>query len=77
VLDAKGVKYTAVELNDIPDGPGMRIEMAKILDGRTSVPAVFIKGEFMGGCNDGGRGGIMKLDESGELDAILKAAGAM
>mmetsp|Transcript_13334 Transcript_13334/g.36851 ORF Transcript_13334/g.36851 Transcript_13334/m.36851 type:complete len:176 (-) Transcript_13334:1579-2106(-) len=77
VLDAKDAKYTAVELNDVPDGSGMRIEMAKILGGRTSVPAVFINGEFIGGCNDGGKGGIITLNDSGELDTLLKAAGAI
>jgi hypothetical protein len=50
--------------------------MGKLL-GRTSVPAMWIDATFLGGFNDGPTGGINKLDESGELDAMLSAAGAM
>eukprot|EP00593_Proboscia_inermis_P001458 CAMPEP_0171292734 /NCGR_PEP_ID=MMETSP0816-20121228/516_1 /TAXON_ID=420281 /ORGANISM="Proboscia inermis, Strain CCAP1064/1" /LENGTH=45 /DNA_ID= /DNA_START= /DNA_END= /DNA_ORIENTATION= len=45
--------------------------MANLL-GRTSVPAIFIDGTFIGGCNDGPMGGIVKLAESGKLDEMLK-----
>jgi glutaredoxin 3 len=38
---------------------------------RTSVPAIFINGEFIGGCNDGP--GLMTLAETGELDERLSA----
>jgi hypothetical protein len=31
----------------------------------------------VGGCNDGPMGGIVKLDESGELDKMLAAVGAV
>jgi glutaredoxin-related protein len=50
--------------------------MAEII-GRTSVPAIWIGGEFIGGCNDGPRGGIAKLADSGELDTMLKGVGAI
>jgi glutaredoxin 3 len=76
VLDAKGAKYTAVELDTDPEGKQIRAEMGKLL-GRTSVPAMWIDATFLGGFNDGPTGGINKLDESGELDAMLSAAGAM
>ena len=44
---------------------------------RTSVPAIWIGGEFIGGCNDGPRGGIVTLNNSGELDSMLSAVGAL
>jgi len=45
--------------------------------GRTSVPAIWIDGAFIGGCNDGPTGGIMKLDQAGKLDGLLSDAGAL
>ena len=45
--------------------------------GRTSVPAIWISGEFAGGCNDGGLGGVIALDKAGKLDGLLSAAGAL
>ena len=44
---------------------------------RTSVPAIWIDGVYAGGCNDGGLGGVVKLDQQGRLDELLKAAGAV
>lgn len=58
------------------DGKALRAEMAGII-GRTSVPAIWIGSDFIGGCNDGPMGGIVKLDESGELDKMLAAVGAV
>lgn len=67
--------YTVVELDQDADGNAIRAVMGDML-GRTSVPAIWINGQFIGGCNDGGPqgGGIVQLDESAELDAMLKAA---
>ncbi len=42
---------------------------------RSSVPQVFIAGQFVGGCNDGPGGAT--LDGKGELVPMLKAAGAL
>ena len=58
------------------DGKALRAEMAGII-GRTSVPAIWIGSDFIGGCNDGPKGGIVKLDESGALDKMLAAVGAV
>jgi|TARA_B100000513_G_C11878974_1_gene178570 glutaredoxin-related protein len=41
------------------------------------VPAIFVGGEFVGGCNDGGMGGAMSLDREGKLKPLLSAAGAL
>ncbi|CAJ1953887.1 unnamed protein product [Cylindrotheca closterium] len=76
VLDGMNAKYTVVELDTDPDGKAIRAEMADFV-GRTSVPAIWIEGRFVGGCNDGPMGGIIKLNESGELTGLLKAAGAL
>ena len=47
------------------------------LIGRTSVPAIWIGGKFVGGCNDGPMGGVVKLNESGELQTMLQGVGAL
>eukprot|EP00986_Skeletonema_menzelii_P013227 scaffold7559_cov137-Skeletonema_menzelii.AAC.11 len=75
-LDEKGAKYTVLELDQIPDGKAIRAEMGDML-GRTSVPAIWIKGTFIGGCNDGPMGGINTLNSNNQLDDMLKAAGAI
>lgn len=74
-MDDKKVKYHVVELDEVTDGKAIRAEMAGLIQ-RTSVPAMWIGGEFIGGCNDGPKGGIITLQKSGELDSMLAAAGA-
>jgi len=54
----------------------IRAELAE-KTGRTSVPALFVGGEFLGGCNDGGKGGVMTLDRAGTLKSLLASAGAV
>eukprot|EP00316_Scyphosphaera_apsteinii_P021384 CAMPEP_0119311040 /NCGR_PEP_ID=MMETSP1333-20130426/21353_1 /TAXON_ID=418940 /ORGANISM="Scyphosphaera apsteinii, Strain RCC1455" /LENGTH=173 /DNA_ID=CAMNT_0007315325 /DNA_START=326 /DNA_END=847 /DNA_ORIENTATION=- len=54
----------------------MRAVLSEIT-GRTSVPAVFIGGNFVGGCNDGGLGGVKALKRSGDLVTLLRRAGAL
>ena len=75
-MDGLGAKYTVVELDTDMDGKAIRAEMADLV-GRTSVPAIWIGQQFVGGCNDGPMGGIMKLQEAGELPGLLKNAGAL
>jgi len=75
-LDQKGAKYTVVELDKEEDGKAIRAEMGDML-GRTSVPAIWIKGTYIGGCNDGPLGGINTLNSNKELDGMLKSARAM
>lgn len=45
--------------------------------GRTSVPAIWIGGDFVGGCNDGPMGGVVKLNDNGELKGLLEGVGAL
>ena len=71
-----GCKYEVVELDQIEEGKAIRAEMADVI-GRTSVPAIWIGGAFIGGCNDGPTGGLVKLNESGELRSLLVSAGTL
>ena len=77
-MDEKGVKYSAIELDKEEDGKAIRAVMGDLL-GRTSVPAIWIKGTFIGGFNDGPSeyNGLNTLNTKGELDGMLKAAGAI
>lgn len=52
--------------------------MADVI-GRTSVPAIWIGGNFIGGCNDGPSeyNGLNNLEEAGKLDTMLSAVGAI
>ena len=71
-----GQLYTVVELDEEDNGMAIKAELAGIT-GQTSVPQVFIGGEFIGGCNDGGIGGVMPLKSTGELEQRLIKAGAL
>ena len=75
-VDGKGAKYTVYELDKEADGPALRSELGAKVD-RTSVPAIWIDGAFIGGCNDGPMGGINTLEREGQLDGMLAAAGAV
>ena len=76
LLEELGAEYTAVELDQIPQGGALRAELAT-RTGRTSVPAVFVGGEYVGGANDGGLGGALTLHRSGALTPLLAAAGSL
>ena len=76
-LTDMGAVYTVVNFDEDEGGMAMKAELAGILDGRTSVPAVFVGGQFVGGANDGGLGGVLTLNKSGELAPLLVAAGAL
>ena len=71
-----GISYVALELDEYQDldkaldGNAIRAELGK-RTGRTSVPSIFVKGQFIGGCNDGNPG-LMPLIESGKLTSMLQ-----
>ena len=71
-----GAKYSVVELNEVDGGYALRAELAKET-GRTSVPALYVGGQFVGGCNDAGLGGVMTLERAGTLKPMLADAGAL
>lgn len=75
-LDGMGAMYTIVEFDEAPDGWATKAELSTIT-GQTSAPQVFVGGEFVGGCNDGGMGGVLPLKKSGKLASMLSQAGAL
>jgi len=77
MLTNLGAVYTCLELDEEEDGMAMKAELPKIAEGRSSVPAVFVGGKFVGGANDGGLGGALTLHDTKELDQMLMAAGSL
>jgi len=75
-LSGMGTMYSVIELDEEEDGMALKAELAGIT-GQTSCPQVFAGGQFVGGCNDGGLGGVMPLAKSGELQKILIKYGAL
>ena len=79
LLEGKGAKFTVEELG--PEwfllGPRASVKRSELqaLTGQSSLPHVFIGGEHVGGLATGP--GLASLDESGELDGLLKSAHAM
>lgn len=67
-LEDQGIAYTALELDEDEQGNAVRAVLGRKTR-RTSMPAIFINGEFIGGCNDGP--GLLTLAETGELDKML------
>jgi len=79
ILDQEGARFTALELDVEPDGPAIRARLGR-LTGRTSMPAIWVGGEYVGGCNDGpadGPPGIAALAQSGALLPKLRKARAL
>ena len=64
------------DFDEEADGMAMKAELIKIT-GQSSVPQVFIGGKFVGGCNDGGMGGVVPLKKSGKLEELLIKSGAL
>jgi glutaredoxin len=78
-MDVCGFDYTAIPLDDPwNEGNEMRAAMGKMV-GRTSLPMVFIGGQYVGGF-DGGLDqdapGLVELAFKGSLQSKLEAAGA-
>jgi glutaredoxin 3 len=69
-LRAEGVRFSAYEWNQIEGGSGFAPALAT-LTGRSSIPSVWIAGEYVGGCNDGNPG-IRPLIAAGLLDERLE-----
>lgn len=77
LIEELGVKVKVIELDEDKEvGYPIRAELGK-RTGSTSVPKVYVKGEYIGGCNDGGLGGIVPLNREGKLVPILQKAKAL
>lgn len=48
-----------------------RSQLAGKCGGSTSVPKVFVKQNFIGGCNDGGMGGTLPLLKNGKIKELM------
>jgi len=64
-LNEAGFKPTVVEVDE--DMRNVLVEKC----GSRSVPKVFVKGNFVGGCNDGGMGGVVPLLASGKIKELM------
>eukprot|EP00526_Cylindrotheca_closterium_P000246 CAMPEP_0113645032 /NCGR_PEP_ID=MMETSP0017_2-20120614/23715_1 /TAXON_ID=2856 /ORGANISM="Cylindrotheca closterium" /LENGTH=242 /DNA_ID=CAMNT_0000556703 /DNA_START=131 /DNA_END=856 /DNA_ORIENTATION=+ /assembly_acc=CAM_ASM_000147 len=52
-LDAEGIPYVSMELDELPGNQGNEIRASLgRKTRRTSVPSIFVQGEYIGGCND-------------------------
>lgn len=79
-LDIAGASYKVVRLDDPwSDGNPVRAELGKMV-GRSSVPCIFMGGQYVGGF-DGGLGedspGILEMAFKGTLRETLKEVGAL
>ena len=64
LLDKKLVKYQEI---DVTNNDELRLQLIELSGGRKTVPQIFIGDYHVGGCDD-----LYLLDESGQLDEILK-----
>lgn len=64
LLNSKGVKFNQI---NAPKGTAEREEAIKRSGGKTTVPQIFINGQSVGGCDD-----LLRMEETGKLDALLK-----
>ena len=67
LLDAKQVMY---QETDVGARLSLRKAMSERAGGRTSVPQIFINNTHIGGCDE-----LMALEQAGQLDKMLRAAG--
>ena len=70
----EGVAHVEIDYDELDDGDAVRSEIVRRHKQR-SVPAVFVKGKFVGGCNDGPEPwmGALKILRNGELANMLNA----
>ncbi len=63
LLDQKGAEFTE---HDVTGNDVARDAMADKSNGRRTVPQIFIKGQWVGGCDD-----LHLLEAEGKLDKLL------
>ncbi|XP_055354180.1 thioredoxin reductase 1, cytoplasmic-like isoform X2 [Paramacrobiotus metropolitanus] len=69
LLNTLTVKYTAIELDTLPNGPALQSALHSLTNQKT-VPNVFIRGQHIGGCD-----ATTKLHEDGKLLPLINAGG--
>jgi glutaredoxin 3 len=71
LLTEQGVPFKVIEVDQMgPEGMAIRAELGN-RTGRTSMPSIWIKGECIGGFNDGSPG-LNPLNQSGKLLSMVK-----
>ena len=76
-LDKIGCSYKVVQVDKEADGAEIRAELKK-RTGITTLPFIFIKGQYVGGMSSGGpAGGLNGLMKGDMLQPMLEAAGAV
>ncbi|PYH38007.1 glutaredoxin [Aspergillus neoniger CBS 115656] len=70
LLNELGAKYTALELDQLPDGADLQDALQEISSQRT-VPNIFISQKHIGGNSD------LQSKKGAELQGLLEAAGAL
>jgi glutaredoxin 3 len=71
ILEEQNIKYVAMELDELNDNLGNEIRaLLGKKTKRTSMPNIFIRGQCIGGCNDG-YPGLLPLLKTGELSALF------
>lgn len=76
-LEARAIPYAAIELDLLPGNEGneIRAELGR-LTRRTSVPSIFIGGDYIGGCNDGpGLLPLARENDGAKFASMLEKAG--
>eukprot|EP00227_Mantoniella_beaufortii_P013750 CAMPEP_0197582586 /NCGR_PEP_ID=MMETSP1326-20131121/5760_1 /TAXON_ID=1155430 /ORGANISM="Genus nov. species nov., Strain RCC2288" /LENGTH=104 /DNA_ID=CAMNT_0043146691 /DNA_START=66 /DNA_END=380 /DNA_ORIENTATION=+ len=71
---SKEIAFREIDYDELDDGEAVRAEILRAHK-QKSVPAVFVKGKFVGGCNDGPEPGMgaLPLLASGKLAQMLAA----
>jgi len=67
MLNGEGIEFTALELNEIPNGTEIQQALME-KSGQRTVPNVYINGEHIGGCDD-----TLKLQSEGKLHTTVNA----
>lgn len=70
LLNELNIPFKAIEVDQIPEGMALRAELAN-RTGRTSVPSIWIDGQFIGGMNDGNPG-LGPLHAQGKLLPLVQ-----
>jgi len=67
----KDVDFVARDLDTLPyqEQYALRAELAEMIQNRTQLPAIFLGGTFVGGCNDGP--GLKSVIDSGKLEEMM------
>ncbi len=67
LIESKGAAYEEI---DVMLSPARRAEMVERSGGRTSVPQIFVDGQYLGNCDE-----LYALEAAGKLGPILEGAG--